>query len=270
MNMAVWPVSRISGPLSASMSFATPRRDLTRSLVSSSAGPVLGTTFTMAVSLALLGETGPTDSTPGSFSMRLRTLSASALTFSASMVTISGPLKPLPKESDIMSYALRWVVSGAMVPSLGRPSFMLAAGTATAPRPTTASSRTATGLRRMKRAQRAPRFGCCCLRARSSALRCFFSDSGLPLYSARSLRASTLTGAKPRSAGTSVTAMKTAIATVPAAAMPIFVSIGMLTTARPTRAMMTVSPAKTTAVPAVPTARPAASWRSRPSAISER
>ncbi len=60
------------------------------------------------------------------------------------------------------------------------------------------------------------------------------------------------------------------MATVPAAATPILVSIGMLTTARPTRAMTTVRPAKTTAEPAVPTARPAASSRSRPSASSAR
>ncbi len=80
----------------------------------------------------------------------------------------------------------------------------------------------------------------------------------------------TLTGAKPRSAGTSVTAMSTAMATVPAAVRPIFVSIGTLTTARPASAMMTVRPAKTTAEPAVPTARPAASARSRPSEISAR
>ncbi len=58
--------------------------------------------------------------------------------------------------------------------------------------------------------------------------------------------------------------------TVPAAAKPIFVSIGMLTTARPTRAMTTVSPAKTTAEPAVPVARPAASSLLRPSASSAR
>ncbi len=64
--------------------------------------------------------------------------------------------------------------------------------------------------------------------------------------------------------------MSTAIATVPAAAKPIFDSIGMLTTARPTSAMTTVRPAKTTADPAVPTARPAASSRSLPSASSAR
>lgn len=59
-----------------------------------------------------------------------------------------------------------------------------------------------------------------------------------------------------------VSAITTARVTVAAAASPIFVSGGMLTTVRPTSAMTTVSPAKTTADPAVPTARPAACSRS--------
>ena len=46
-------------------------------------------------------------------------------------------------------------------------------------------------------------------------------------------------------------AISTAMATVPAAARPITVRNGMSTTSRPTRAMITVMPAKTTALPAV-------------------
>ncbi len=65
--------------------------------------------------------------------------------------------------------------------------------------------------------------------------------------------------AKPTNAGTRVTATSTASTTAPAAARPIFVRIGMFTTDRPARAMITVSPAKTTAEPAVPVARPTAS-----------
>lgn len=42
--------------------------------------------------------------------------------------------------------------------------------------------------------------------------------------------------------------------------------MGMLTTEMPTRALTTVRPAKTATDPAVPTAQPAASSRSRPSA----
>ena len=50
-----------------------------------------------------------------------------------------------------------------------------------------------------------------------------------------------------------------------AAARPITLRKGMLTTVSPARAMTTVAPAKTTAEPAVPTARPAASSASIPS-----
>ncbi len=108
------------------------------------------------------------------------------------------------------------------------------------------------------------------LAARLADTRCLRADSG-PLQNRwRSRRGSTLNGAKPSSAGTSVSAMRTATATVPEAARPILVSSGTFTTDRPASAMMTVRPAKTTAEPAVPTARPAASSRSRPSAISER
>jgi hypothetical protein len=76
--------------------------------------------------------------------------------------------------------------------------------------------------------------------------------------------------AYPSIAGIMVSAMRTAMTTVPAAARPILVSIGTLTTARPARAITTVRPAKTTAEPAVPVARPTASSRSRPSASSFR
>ncbi len=65
------------------------------------------------------------------------------------------------------------------------------------------------------------------------------------------------------SAGSSVMATRTATATVTAAATPISVRIGMPTTLSPVRAMTTVRPAKTTALPAVPTARPMASNGSR-------
>ncbi len=125
------------------------------------------------------------------------------------------------------------------------------------PSPTTPASRTHTGLRSTNRAQRVPMLGLA---------------SGLSSASAasRALRPMIHLPATPSRAGTRVSATRTAIATVPAAAKPIFDSIGMLTTARPTRAMTTVRPAKTTADPAVPTARPAASSRSRPSASSAR
>ena len=56
-------------------------------------------------------------------------------------------------------------------------------------------------------------------------------------------------------AGVSVTAMSTATATAAAAATPSAVRKGMPATESPTRAMITVSPAKTTADPEVAVAR---------------
>lgn len=69
-------------------------------------------------------------------------------------------------------------------------------------------------------------------------------------------------------AGSRVTAVTTATATAPADVRPIEVSIGTPATDRPARAMRTVAPAKTTALPAVAVARatdsrtgiPSASW----------
>ena len=70
--------------------------------------------------------------------------------------------------------------------------------------------------------------------------------------------------AKPSSAGSSVSAMTTASATMPAPARPIWVRKPMPVTESPARAITTVRPAKITAEPAVPTATPAASSRERP------
>ncbi len=70
--------------------------------------------------------------------------------------------------------------------------------------------------------------------------------------------------ANPISAGSSVMAIDTAMTTVPAAARPMTVRKGMLTTDRPVRAITTVSPAKMTADPAVAVARAAASAWSNP------
>ena len=59
---------------------------------------------------------------------------------------------------------------------------------------------------------------------------------------------------KPSSAGTSVRLASTAIAIAPAAAMPIWARNGVPVISRATSAIMTVEPAKTTALPAVPVA----------------
>ncbi len=60
--------------------------------------------------------------------------------------------------------------------------------------------------------------------------------------------------AKPSRAGTSVSAISSATATDDAAARPMTVRNGMPTTVRPHSAIITVRPANTTALPAVPTA----------------
>ena len=74
----------------------------------------------------------------------------------------------------------------------------------------------------------------------------------------------------PISAGSIVSAISTASATARAAKMPMIVRNGMFATLSPSSAMKTVRPAKTTAEPAVPTARPVASSRSEPLRSSSR
>lgn len=70
--------------------------------------------------------------------------------------------------------------------------------------------------------------------------------------------------ANPSSAGSSVVATSTAISTAPAALRPITVRNGIPTTDSPAIAITTVSPANTTALPAVPTASAADSSGSNP------
>ena len=60
--------------------------------------------------------------------------------------------------------------------------------------------------------------------------------------------------ASPSSAGNRVVATPIAMSTATAAPTPITERNGMPTTSSPSSAMMTVTPAKTTALPAVPTA----------------
>ncbi len=72
------------------------------------------------------------------------------------------------------------------------------------------------------------------------------------------VRANTLRPNSPSNAGNRLIAAATATKTATAAARPIVVSIGIRTTESAASAMTTVSPAKTTALPAVPVARPTA------------
>ena len=73
---------------------------------------------------------------------------------------------------------------------------------------------------------------------------------------ARSLRFSALPPIRDSRAGVSVTAISTAMATQAAATVPIRPRNGMPVTFSAARAMITVRPANTTALPEVPLARP--------------
>ena len=76
-----------------------------------------------------------------------------------------------------------------------------------------------------------------------------------PLRPGRSTKLTIFWPAKPSTAGIRVSEIIRAMNTEPAAARPITVRKGMPTTDSPHSAMMTVSPANTTELPAVPTAR---------------
>lgn len=157
-----------------------------------------------------------------------------------------------------VSYAARWVLEGAAVASLGMPSSSDRAGIASRSSPDTETARTLTGLRSTNWAQRTPA-GSPSPRSRDDRPR-----------RALALLPVIRVPANPSIAGSSVRAMTTATITANAAPRPISVSMPMPMTLSPARAMTTVNPANTTADPAVPRARPAASSGVRPSASSPR
>ena len=142
---------------------------------------------------------------------------------------------------------MRLVSCGAAVESSGWPRRMSSTGIASAPSARTDSTTAGTRCRVSRPTQRAPSVG---LAARGPV------SKFLPF----AIRAP----ANPSSAGTSVSETATATATVPAAASPIAVMNGIPTTASEARAITTVAPAKTTALPAVATARAADSSGSIP------
>ena len=82
------------------------------------------------------------------------------------------------------------------------------------------------------------------------------SDVSPVARAARSFLVRTRRPAKPRMAGSSVSAATTATPTAADPTAPIMVRKGMPATLRPSRAIITVMPANTTAEPAVPRARP--------------
>ena len=186
-----------------------------------------------------------------SSSTAVPTAATGSSAFLVSTTTTSGPLLPAPKFSEIRSYATRLSLPAGAVPLSGSASSIEATGieiTAAAARPTT---RAGTLNRVTSSTQRRP-----LLRPSSPSGSRFFRNFTFP--------ADTRLPAKPSSAGRRVRAIRTAIATVAAPPRPIWVRNPMPVTESPTRAMITVRPAKTTAEPAVPTATPAASSGGRP------
>ena len=220
MLVAVWPVT--------STSEVCARIVLTRFSVWVDDGPLDGITEISARS-GLICWAGETAATSGSLASALTVASASPVA-----TIVSWPLTPTPKPSDTRSYAWRCVVSGLAVPSLGRPRRTSSAGMASAPRAITTVAAAISGRRMTRPIQRAPSV------LRSSAAKVLPRVIRVP--------------AKPSRAGTSVRLSSTATATAPAAAKPICARNGTPVTASATRAMITVEPANTTALPAVPTA----------------
>ena len=97
--MAVSPVTAVSTPYSSCHSALWSRNSRTRSLVASSVGPVVGSTWTMAVSAFWFGTATATVSTPGSFSMSALsplTIFIGSVEVTMSAVTMTGPLNPGP------------------------------------------------------------------------------------------------------------------------------------------------------------------------------
>ena len=125
----------------------------------------------------------------------------------------------------------------------------LAAGMAAAPRAATTAMVVTRGRRVTSMTQR---------------LGFFVPSARSDLGAFRRFQPMTRPPANPSRAGVRVRATTTAIATATAAAIPIVVRNGMPAKERPMRAMSTVTPAKTTAEPAVPVARAADSSGSMP------
>ena len=103
------------------------RRWWTRASVRSSCGAVVALTTSSTVSPAALNTGAVTAATPGSAcrASRTRSTATPSAGVGTSMTTWIGPLNPAPNASARRSYALRWVVSVAALPSSGVPIRML-------------------------------------------------------------------------------------------------------------------------------------------------
>ena len=186
-------------------------------------------------------------------------------------VRMSGPLKPGPKCSVVRSYAWRASLVSGCMPAFGSARRRLAAGIARIPSPTTTATVVMTGCRVTPPTQRsakppACRTRACCRRLDVPRRR---AQHPCPRQTAatagfRRFQPTTRPFANPSRAGERVSATSTAIATATDAAMPIVVRNGMFASDSPMSAMSTVTPAKTTAEPAVPVARAADSSGSTP------
>ena len=204
----------------------------------------------MKLAIAAFSASPPASS--GMASMYGCRISESGLTLCASTTNSSGALTPGPKPSAIRSADLRWVVSRLEVVSDGSAISRFSTGILRALRPSTTTAMTRPGAFSTKRTQRRPR------EFSSRSLPGRLPGPGLPA-SPGILPANAFEPHRPSSAGTSVSATSTEIATVAAAASPIQVRNSMPASASATNAVNTVVPAKTTEEPAVPTAMPAAS-----------
>ena len=183
-------------------------------------------------------------------------MAASGLTLCASTTTRNCPLTPGPKPSAIISADLRCVVSRFEVVSEGRAICRLSTGIDRAPKPRTTTAMTNAGNRWTSDTQ---------LRPMERSVKSFagrFPGPGLPATPG-SLTPKDRSPHAPSSAGIRVRAMRTAMATVTAAAKPIHVRNSICASASAISAVKTVNPANTTEDPAVPVAKPAASAAGR-------
>ena len=143
---------------------------------------------------------------------------------------------------------MRLGLPGVAEPSDGMARRSWVTGTAASASTMTPPRRNSTGRARIMRTHFRPMVG--------------FSSSGSGALTIGARAAKTFVPMAPRMAGSSVTATSTAMATVSAAVSAMAVRKSMLMIDSATSAMITVMPAKTTAVPALPTARPARCARS--------
>ena len=220
----------------------------------SSVAPYSGVMSTCAASPASLDSTICALRTPSTAWMSSTAVAhaagrSSAGTSRVSTRAIIGALRPGPNASDVRSYAVRLGVPGDIVPSEGMASRSCAAGIASRPSRTTATTACRIGCLRTRRTQVRPIVG--------------FSSSGSGALTTGTRAPKTFVPTAPRTAGSRVMATRTATATVAAADSAIAVRNGMLMIDSAASAMSTVRPANTTAEPALPTASPARWARSR-------